>query len=110
MFGRPSRDTGRASERNNTPSDRQRLYLLNSSEIQRRIQRSPRLRGCITWAKGNRGRLVDALYVNILSREPTKSERDTALQYGKSRSLGTFDFMADVAWALINSKEFLYRH
>ena len=44
MFGRPARDTGLESERNNQPTDAQRLYLLNSSDMQRRIARSPRLR------------------------------------------------------------------
>ena len=28
MFGRPARDTGLAAERNNQPTDRQRLHLL----------------------------------------------------------------------------------
>ena len=44
MFGRPSRDTGLESERNNQPSDAQRLHLLNSSHVQKKIERSKRLR------------------------------------------------------------------
>ena len=34
MFGRPPRDTGLESERNNSPTAAQRLHLLNSSHIQ----------------------------------------------------------------------------
>lgn len=109
-FGRPPRDTGLASERSNEPSDRQRLYLLNSSTIQRRIQRSGRFRGCVAWAKGRPGKTVDALYVNILSREPTPQERETALTYFKSTGSNRLQHVADLAWALINTKEFLYRH
>ena len=37
LFGRPSRDTGLESERNNRPSADQRLHLLNSTHIQRKI-------------------------------------------------------------------------
>ena len=40
MFGRPPRDTGLESERNNRPTAEQRLHLLNSSHIQLKIQQS----------------------------------------------------------------------
>jgi hypothetical protein len=110
MFGRPARDTGLESERNNQPTDEQRLYLLNSGDIQRRLMNSERLRGCLAWAKGNAGKLVDALYVNILSRQPTPAERETALKSFASGGARRFEPVADLAWALINTKEFLYRH
>ena len=44
MFGRPPRDTGLESERNNRPTADQRLHLLNSSHIQRKIEQSPKLK------------------------------------------------------------------
>ncbi len=44
MFGRPPRDTGLESERNNRPTADQRLHLLNSSHVQRKIEQSPMLR------------------------------------------------------------------
>lgn len=110
MFGRPARDTGLESERNNQPTDAQRLHLLNSSHIQNKIERSARLSGLIRTAKGNRRTLVSMIYLNILSRYPTQTELITAQQYlqamGKDLRQGT----NDLAWALINSKEFLYRH
>ena len=37
MFGRSPRDTGLESERNNRITDAQRLHLLNSSQVQRKI-------------------------------------------------------------------------
>jgi len=40
MFGRPPRDTGLESERNNLPTANQRLHLLNSSHIQRKIEQA----------------------------------------------------------------------
>ena len=43
LFGRPPRDTGLESERNNRPTAAQRLHLLNSSHIQRKIEQSPKL-------------------------------------------------------------------
>ena len=44
LFGRPARDTGLESERNNAPSAAQRLHLLNSSHIQRKLAESAKLR------------------------------------------------------------------
>jgi hypothetical protein len=40
LFGRPARDTGLALERNNRSTAAQRLHLLNSSHIQRKIAQS----------------------------------------------------------------------
>lgn len=108
-FGRPARDTGLESERDNRPTDTQRLYLLNSSDIQQKISRSPRLREIITNNK-KRDMLVRNLYITILSRPPTPEETAVALAYFTKSNLGTGPSANDLAWTLINSKEFLYRH
>ena len=47
MFGRPPRDTGLESERNNRPTAAQRLHLLNSSHIRARSRRAPRLQALL---------------------------------------------------------------
>lgn len=110
MFGRPPRDTGLLGERANQPSDAQRLYLLNSSELHRRLEGAGRLHGCIAWANGSRERLVAALYVNLLSREPTPAESAIAQAHFEGTFVNQAQAAADVCWALINGKEFLYRH
>jgi hypothetical protein len=110
MFGRPARDTGLESERNDTPTTAQRLYLLNSTDIQTKIQRSPRLRAVLRAAGNNRDRFVAGLYLTILSRPPTPGELAAAKAYFKTPGLNRNQAAQDLAWALINSKEFLYRH
>jgi hypothetical protein len=110
MFGRPSRDTGLESERNNNPTDAQRLYMLNSTAIQKKIENSPRLRTLFQGAKGDAQLLIRRVYLNLLSRYPTKAEMETALAYAQTPGLARKQAAADLAWALINSKEFLYRH
>ncbi|MHC4204735.1 MAG: DUF1553 domain-containing protein [Planctomycetota bacterium] len=110
MFGRPARDTGLESERNNQPTDAQRLHLLNSSHVQNKIERSTRLNGLVKAAKGNRQTLANMIYLNILSRYPTKSELAAAQRYFQSMGKNLRQGTNDLAWALINSKEFLYRH
>lgn len=110
MFGRPTRDTGLVSERDNETSDKQRLYLLNSTDVQRKIERSPRLSRLIGQANGNRETMVRSIYLNILSRPPSPQEQARAVQYAQESGLNLRQSMADLAWALVNSKEFLYRH
>ncbi len=110
MFGRPARDTGLESERNNQPSDFQRLYLLNSNDIKNKIERSPILRQQAEAAKGNRIELIKNIYLTILSRYPTQAESDTADKYFQKEGMTRKAAIEDLAWALINTKEFLYRH
>ncbi|MBI2297761.1 MAG: DUF1553 domain-containing protein [Armatimonadetes bacterium] len=110
MFGRPPRDSGFESERSTQPTDDQRLYLLNSSEVQRRLERGGRVLGCVEWAKGDVTQLTAALYVNVLTRRPTPAETEVALGYFKTSGLGQVGGAVDLSWALINSKEVPYRH
>ncbi len=111
LFGRPPRDTGLESERNNGWSDGQSLHMLNSTHVQTKIRNGTRLRK--VWEKnaGKPGGLVTGLYLAILSRPPTVSEATTTEEYLRPLSGRNMkSSFEDLAWALINSKEFLYRH
>jgi hypothetical protein len=108
-FGRPSRDTGLLSERNNQPSAEQALYLLNSSEVRKRIDASPVLKPVYNLPKAQRSEQVRRIYFIILNRLPAAEEQDLVAAY--TATAGDPSRAArDLAWALINSKEFLYRH
>jgi hypothetical protein len=110
MFGRPSRDTGMEAERNSRPTADQRLHLLNSSHIQRKIEQSPKLR-VLLQSRGSPREVVANLYLTILSRFPTDEELKAVGAYSQAGSTGKGGTAAmDVTWALINSAEFLYRH
>jgi len=111
MFGRPARDTGLLSERNNEPSQAQRLHLLNSTHVLNKITRSGRLSGLIRTAKGNPQTIVNRVYLHVLSRRPTDKERKVAMAHYQGRGKNSFRVATqDLVWALINTKEFLYRH
>jgi hypothetical protein len=110
MFGRPARDTGLLSERNNQPTDAQRLHLLNSSHIQKKIETSPRIRGIITESRRDRRQFIRLMYINILSRYPTAAEEAAVNEYFQADGVNPRQAVDDLAWTLINSKEFLYRH
>jgi hypothetical protein len=50
------------------------------------------------------------MYLAVLSRLPTGEELKSAESYFQSGNLKKRQAAVDLAWALINSAEFLYRH
>jgi hypothetical protein len=109
LFGRPPRDTGLESERNNRITAEQRLHLLNSTHIQSKIQQSAKLRAVVQAGPRPRDPL-DRLYLTILSRYPTDEELKTVAARLQSVSGNRWPAVVDLAWALITSAEFCYRH
>ncbi len=110
LFGRPPRDTGLESERENAMTDKHHFYLMNSTNLQRRILRSPLLRTIARDSGRNREEAASQVYLLILSRRPTPFELSKAVEYFQGYQANFRHAVADIAWALINSKEFLYRH
>ena len=49
------------------------------------------------------------MYLTILSRFPTDEEKRIAREYIKM-SDGRYNASVDLVWALLNTKEFIYRH
>lgn len=109
MFGRSPRDTGLEAERNNRMMADQRLHLLNSSHIESKIEQSQLIPSLVQSAKTPR-EIAAALYLEILSRFPTADEVKIASSYYQSGNVNRRQATVDLAWALINSAEFLYRH
>ncbi len=127
LFGRSARATGMAGERDNKPVPAQWLHLLNSSHIQHKLEQGPKLRALVD-AGRTPNAVIEDLYLTILARFPTAEELKNAealgqMQFvrppapkggkqppGKNVLVKRREDWADLAWALINSTEFLYRH
>ena len=108
LFGRPPRDTGLWSERSNQPTAAQRLHLLNSSHVQRKLESGRGLAGLLSG--GNPRRTVTEIYLTILSRFPTPEELETLQARSRPATGAPRQAAEDLAWALLNSTEFLFRH
>jgi len=108
MFGKPPRDTGLESERNNRITAAQKLTLLNSSLMQKKIEAS-RMIEFQTSSNRAPADIATGMYLGILSRFPTAAETRTVQDYFQS-GIGKRQAAVDLAWALMNSTEFLYRH
>jgi hypothetical protein len=107
-FGRPARDTGLESERRHRRTASERLHLLNSSHIQQKLERSVAVPG--PGANTQLRPAVVLLYLRVLSRPPTEDELTIAAAYAQRPGMSRRALMVDLAWALINTPEFLYRH
>ena len=108
-FGRSPRDSGTIAETRLHITSAQRQWLLNSNILFNRLQKA-------TWRLLGRKKLkpdqrIEELYLLILSRHPTKAERDLIRRRlnaltGKQRGR----FWIDVVWALVNTREFMLYH
>jgi len=104
MFGRPARDTGLHSERNNNLSAAQALHLLNSRHILEKIKRG-RVLAEIFQLHQTAEKRCEELYLTYLSRFPTDDERAIA-----ESLCNTQTGFQELAWALLNNEEFLFHH
>ncbi len=136
-FGRSSRDTGLESDRNNHPNAAQRLHLLNSSHVRRKLETSHPLRAlleptpeldesinktlvllapnpiitkivALAQSDPKEPQIIREIYLTTLSRMPTHEE----LQIAEAHLNATWgdEGWRDLIWALINIPEFCYRH
>ena len=137
LFGKPARDTGLPEERGTDVTAKQRLYLFNSGTIHAHLRKTISPNGGQNGGQQNAGRnggwrnggkpqqfvygqpvpkRAEDLYWRILSRAPTQRERQLIVGIWQSRGGGKkkggarpFELLRDVAWCLVNSKEFIFR-
>ncbi len=108
-FGRPSRDTGFEYDRVKTATESQRLFMINSTEINTWIDKSWILRTLPLDSK-NLTKSLQYLWLNTLSRYPDKRELEAAKKMIKSNKEKQRQTLQDLCWSLINSEEFGARY
>ena len=109
LFGRSARATGMETERVSELASPQWLHMLNSATLQNKLQSGTKLRALIS-AGGKPSEIAERLYLTILSRFPTDDDVKAAEEHAKTGVAKGNDVWLDLAWALVNSPEFLLRH
>ncbi len=99
LFGKPTRDKGLMSERDNTITAKQRLYLFNSVRVWNGLGAMVK---APEFAKLDHRRQIEDLYYRFLSRPPDQAEY---FLFDKREKVDA----RVIAWHLLNTREFLYR-
>jgi hypothetical protein len=109
VFGRPTRETPCECERPREADLAQALELLNSNQLQNKVGSSQGRLFALIEAKATDNAIIEDLYLAALGRLPQPSEVDSLTAYiaaQKDRKAA----LEDVAWAVLNTKEFLFNH
>ena len=109
LFGKVSRDVSLESQRNNSITSRQLLYLMNSSVVERRIRRSPVIKRILNNNTDVQS-VANEITLRVLSRRATAEEIELYKAYQQKNNLALNELAYDLMWMQINSNEFLYNH
>ena len=109
-FGRPERVTACACERASEVTMPQVLHLMNSEGLASRVNDGDgRLALLLKSGAGDRA-IVDQLFLASLSRRPTEDQWHAIEEALAAGGADRATIFRDLAWALLNSKEFLFGH
>lgn len=108
-FGQPRRETACQCERESEPTLDQALLLLNGPTVQNKLSNPQSRLHRLLDAGTASEKILEELYLAAFARYPTQTEHERAMQYVKTRD-DARQAWEDVAWALINSREFIFQH
>lgn len=110
QFGRPQRVSACECERHDEPNITQVLHLLNSPEIQAKLNHEAGAVARLVRQTRDNDVLVDELYLTFFSRFPLPTERRNAVDYLRKHEAARRAAAEDLAWGLLNSLEFRFNH
>lgn len=107
-FGRAKRESVCACEVKVEPNLSQALHLLNGDTLHSKIGQG-NIIGKMLEAKVPPEQIIDELYIRCLTRRPTEKEKRKLMDF-LSREENPKQYLEDVFWALLNSREFVFNH
>jgi hypothetical protein len=108
-FGQPARELACECERESDGNLGQALQLINGPTINEKIRNPNNRLGTLLAAKKPDTEVLDELYWAALSRGPNSDEHSVALKH-LAKSSDKRKAWEDVLWAVVNTREFLFRH
>jgi len=111
LFGKPDRLLSCECERSNEPILGHALSLIGSDGLQARIQRSGNRLDQLLNAEMNDVERIEELFWTALGRAPTEQERHKfANPLASASEHERRTILEDIVWALLNSKEMVFRN
>jgi hypothetical protein len=109
VFGKPDRLLTCECERSEATTLAQAFQLINGPSVRAMLEAGDNRIGRLLVCDAPMDEVLDELTLAALGREPTASERSGFLAHVR-KAADRRKAWEDVAWALVNSKEFLLRH
>ena len=109
-FGRPNASQECPCERDRKPSVVQALHLMNSNDLQEKLSADDGRAAKLAKSELPAPEIVRELYLSIYNRLPQSRELETALRFFNIPGATQATATQDLAWALINSAEFVFNH
>ena len=107
-FGKPPRLIASDCERSNGTTLPQAFQLISGPLIQRMLVQKANVLGGLAASEKSDSEVVEALFWTALSRAPGEAERVRSTAY-LAAAADRRRALEDLAWALVNSKEFVFR-
>jgi hypothetical protein len=108
-FGQPARELACECERESDGNLAQALQLINGPTVNDKVRNPNNRLGQLLAAKKSDEEILTELYFTALARAPLEDEKRIALEHVGKRE-DKRKAWEDVMWALINTREFLFRH
>jgi hypothetical protein len=108
-FGQPRRELACECERERDSTLAQALQLVNSPTLNEKLRHPDNRLGRLLAQKLPPRAVLDELYLAALTRLPHEAEAQATLAY-VAQAEDPRKAWEDVLWALLNAKEFLFRH
>lgn len=105
IFGKPSRDVALESSRDLSVNAKQMLYLLNSSTVHDKIEKSPFIKSL---SSASLDRAADRIYLRVLSRHARPAEIKALEDWSAKTGYNVTECSKALMWALFNTDEFLF--
>jgi hypothetical protein len=108
-FGQPARELACECERESDGNLAQALQLINGPTVNEKVKHPTNRLGTLLTAKKSETEILTELYVVALARQPDAEETKIALDHVAKRE-DKRKAWEDVLWAILNTREFLFRH
>jgi hypothetical protein len=110
LFGKPPRLIACECERSEESTLGQAFQLLSGPVLNKLLTEPENRLGALLESKKTAAEVVEELYWTALTRAPSGAEIEAAVRHLDEQGKDRRGALEDLAWSLINSKEFLLRH